>query len=71
MNSPFQKEQCCARDPTFWRRLAVAQHMLGFVHGENKSIVFLDYMKKANDSAYLAIRLGANDSDTYSWYMQN
>ena len=41
--------------------------MLGFVKGENNSVVFLDYMKKANDSAYHAIGLGANDSDTFTW----
>ena len=44
--------------------------MLGFVQGENNSVVFLDYLIKANDSAYYAIHLGANDSDTYSWYVQ-
>ena len=71
VNSPFKAEQCCARDPKFWWRLAVAQHMLGFVQGENNSVVLVDYLMKANDSIYYAIRIGANDKDSYSWCVRH
>lgn len=64
---PFQDEECCARDPKYWRRLAVAQYMLGYVKGESNREVLLNYMRLANETAYRAIRMGANDTDTFTW----
>ena len=67
MCRPFREEKCCANDPAFWRRLAVAQHMLGFVQGENSKDILTNYLRQANVSAYHAIKIGANDSDTFTW----
>ena len=64
---PFENRPCCARDPKYWRRLAVAQHMLGYVKGEHSRDVLVNYLRQANETAYLAIRMGANDSDTFTW----
>ena len=65
--SQFSGDQCCARDPSYWWRLAAAQYMLAHIQGEKSHDVFMHYMRQANNSAYFAISIGGNDSETYSW----
>lgn len=65
--APFSGDQCCARNPSYWWRLAAAQYMLAYIQGEHSRDVFMHYMRQANNSAYFAISIGGNDSETYSW----
>ena len=41
--------------------------MLGLVKGEQNREVLLNYLRQANETAYLVVQMGANDSDTFTW----
>ena len=41
--------------------------MLGHVKGEQNREVLLNYLRQANETAYVALQMGANDSDTFTW----
>ena len=41
--------------------------MLGYVKGEHSRDVLVNYLRQANETAYLAIQMGANDSDAFTW----